>query len=70
MGIGSGQVTHGQAIQRLNQWVPVRNSIAHGATLPGNTRVITENEAGPTVRLKDAESCIEFIEHKWKRTRS
>lgn len=62
-GSGGGHVTPGQAIQRLNQWVRVRNAIAHGSSLPSNTRVITENESGPTVRLKDAEACISFIEH-------
>jgi hypothetical protein len=61
-GAGRGRLTPGQVKNRLDLWVKVRHTIAHGSSLPPSAkRLLTENKSGLTVRLKDAESCLNFI---------
>jgi hypothetical protein len=62
-GQGGGRLISGQVIQRLNTWVKIRNSIAHGGVLPTNHQgLLTDNKGGTSVRLRDAESCLHFME--------
>lgn len=62
-GVGGGRLTRGQVKDRLDRWVRIRHSIAHGSPLPRSARgLITENKSGLTIRLKDAEGCLNFIQ--------
>lgn len=62
-GVGGGHLTRGQVKERLDRWVKIRHTIAHGSPLPRSARgLITENKSGLTIRLKDAEGCLNFIE--------
>jgi hypothetical protein len=48
--------------ERIEQWLDVRHTIAHGAVLPELPIVSGRTTRGPTLHRKDAEACIEFFE--------
>lgn len=66
-GVGGGSVTPGQAGQRLNHWVKVRHAIAHGSALP-DVPVLSKTKSGRTVQLRDAETCLEFLQRLARHT--
>lgn len=62
-GQGHGEMKPGQIKDRLNRWVSIRHSIAHGSELPPAAEMlVTKNKSGLTIRLKDAEACLHFVE--------
>lgn len=48
--------------QRLEEWLAVRHTIAHGTELPSIGIVSGRTKQGPSLHRKDAEACIEFFE--------
>lgn len=48
--------------ERVEQWLQVRHTIAHGAQLPELPIVSGRTQRGPSLHRRDAEACIEFFE--------
>lgn len=51
-----------QIRNEVDAWLAVRHKIAHGAKLDPSFVISGQTQAGPSLRLKDAERCVEFFE--------
>jgi hypothetical protein len=60
-GTGSAAVTPVIAAQRINEWLRVRHSIAHGDDLPAVGVISRKTGGAPTLTRANAEACTRFF---------
>jgi hypothetical protein len=54
--------SYGQMMARLNEWIKVRHSVAHGGSLP-NLDMLKNSHGSYTLRLNHLKACREFMMH-------
>lgn len=67
---GSISLTDLEVRERLNHWLKVRHSIAHGDDLPRVPVLAKTNDGTSTLRLRNARACVRFFERLTEATTS